>query len=210
MRKLTAKKAAKSLSDAQLSVDAVFRRLHEANLTVLGRFNPAIIEPGWIVREKVATEEAFVMLVPVGDGPTVYASEDDWGWMISPDRLVVFGPSDKAVGFVERLLTLLPHTPITAAGVNFQRRAQSVGDFKPYAKTLKGLMRGTNVVEAVEARTFRMVGETIVRVQRTVRATDSQLDYNFHLETTDWKQVVTHCKRIHEFKAIVDEQEKDG
>jgi hypothetical protein len=89
------------------------------NVTVVGAFNPAIFQPGW-VRDHVpglAGPLEFLVSGPAFAAPLLRAG--DVYLLITSERLVVYGPPTRAGRIAGALVATLPHTPLRASGVNF-------------------------------------------------------------------------------------------
>jgi hypothetical protein len=99
------------------------RQLNE-NAVVVGRFNPFIINPEWLVRQKIcAAGEVRLQLdlKPAEQQGTVKFIIDGFEWDVTPTRLRIESgrtgrnPSELAV----KVLVELRHTPLTGIGHNF-------------------------------------------------------------------------------------------
>lgn len=102
----------------------------QTTLVLAGAWNPAILNPSWIGRHvlKLPQGNAFQveMLMPVQGqaGPTRLSFE---GISVTPaQEAIIFhiNPEDDAMvaktfDVAKRILELLPHTPVSAMGVNF-------------------------------------------------------------------------------------------
>jgi hypothetical protein len=90
------------------------------NCVVVGRFNPAILSPAWIVANQVLPEGRAEGSSLVGTNVIKYTL-NGLTWQPSLTKLEVTAdhPDANPGEFVARVLTLLPHTPITAVGSNF-------------------------------------------------------------------------------------------
>lgn len=104
-------------------------RIHGVDTVVVGHFNPWIIQPEWLLRQGVIAEgeEAAITLhafsSPVGE---MLFKVGTVTWKVSPERLIVHCDeySDTATPVIE-VLRLLPHTPMNAAGNNFNYVGQA-------------------------------------------------------------------------------------
>lgn len=95
----------------------------EISIVLVGNFNPAIFHPEWFLRQnllaEVETENAAVKFV---SGNVTDVSFLDFGLQVVMNRLVVktsdATKTPKICDLVYGLLVKLPHTPITAIGLN--------------------------------------------------------------------------------------------
>jgi hypothetical protein len=92
----------------------------------VGSWNPAILQPGWIVKQSILPEgEAKVELAtPMGISAQPVLTRftlGDFVWIPRPSRLEVLPNSETADpgAFVAAILRKLEHTPVQAAGNNF-------------------------------------------------------------------------------------------
>jgi hypothetical protein len=92
--------------------------LPRQNVTVVGAFNPAILQPGWVKRFVPAVEDEIHGLLPVQGGPTIFQAGPLY-WIATDERLVVHGPIVQAARVASTIVRTLAHTPLRAAGINF-------------------------------------------------------------------------------------------
>jgi len=100
------------------------RDMEQWSLVIAGRWNTAILSPGWLAKEVFQQAEIGIMFPVLGFGPIVYQAEDI-KIIVSNDSLV-FAPqkdTDEILRRIEsaakHILDTLHHTPIMAFGQNF-------------------------------------------------------------------------------------------
>ena len=87
---------------------------------IVGRFNPAILSPQWIAENVFeASEEIQVEVATTLDSSSVVYRLLDISWAVAADHLRVSGSPERIGELSAKVLELLPHTPVNAAGVNF-------------------------------------------------------------------------------------------
>ncbi len=161
-------------------------------LVLAGAWNPAIFQPGWIARHvfgiPVGDELEFTVVQMAGDEQqrqALYAQ--DVGISVSLRRLEVFATDASKSAFhavegvVVKIFDLLPHTPISAYGVNF-----SLIEEHPSP----GMLKKIRSYDALEG-CFDVTQETIVtrinfepavqlNLQRNTDGSVVTFDFNFH------------------------------
>jgi hypothetical protein len=193
--------------------ESITRELPRQNVTVVGAFNPAILQPGWIKRFVPAVTEEISTLIPLEGGPTLFQAGPLY-WVVTNERAVVHGPISLAGAVVASIVRMLPHTPLRAAGVNFQFQGradrQRCGPWRVSSEPAgaQSLMAGT-------PGEFSM--SQVVRREDDVRVTlkllwvseepDVLLDLNYHREGRTplgeerAKEIEAHVERAAEFEA---------
>jgi len=95
--------------------------LKDANVTVIGNFNPAILRPDFLVRECKLVDMGHPTEQSPPEIPTLSLIKyrDIW-WTVELNRMIVrdVGLSGRAPYLVSKYLEALPHTPLFAAGIN--------------------------------------------------------------------------------------------
>ncbi|MEW6284287.1 MAG: hypothetical protein AB1758_37075 [Candidatus Eremiobacterota bacterium] len=175
------------------------------NITVIGRFNAHIVEPNWCAGVRIIPPGDFNVFMPVGGVSPVYQLHTGLGWIVQADRLMVFGNKAEAPQFLADLLNSLPHTPVTAAGVNFQRKMQAA--FRPtdHACSLSQIC-SEEPVESSESRTYLIEDSVKLTLKVTWTRTARTTDANFHVDG-DREVIARHAGRIEEFERILKDME---
>jgi hypothetical protein len=104
--------------------------LRMPTVVLAGAWNPAIFQPGWIARHVFgvpAGAEIKVTAVQmlIGQQQKLVTYIRDVGFAVSSNRLEIFAVEGSESAFkaaeetTARIVELLPHTPISAYGINF-------------------------------------------------------------------------------------------
>jgi hypothetical protein len=93
------------------------------SVVVLGAWNPTIINPTWLLNNKVVEEEPKQVEVEVAYAPHEGGVRFELGgatWLADYGRLQIVAKDWKDCGaFADRVLALLQHTPTRAIATNF-------------------------------------------------------------------------------------------
>jgi len=169
-------------------------KLIDSNIVLLGGFNPIIIQPAWLSRHGVVkeTSDEFtteILIAPAASQQLMRFHLDDLRWEVTPDRVLV--GSDQArspAAWLNRLLDLLPHTPLRAVGINFKLRSER-SDWPIDVPALPNQAAAESLIgEGVtSAAVTRGRLENGTQVSLTLNATEAQmeLDANFHRGVAD-------------------------
>lgn len=161
--------------------------LKTSDIVVIGAFNPAIISPGWLIEQGIATAPAEPTSIDLELGlrNDIVFTLDECRWRVSPDRLVV-EPLSAAnpVAKIKAVVEKLPHTPVRAVGLNFHFHCPvtawkggqpTLGTFAPDSLTLGGKVQH-------RVWTTGVAFDDGSQLNLTVRTTEAQTlaDFNFH------------------------------
>jgi hypothetical protein len=172
--------------------------LRRPTVVLAGTWNPAIFKPGWIARhvfDMPAGVEFMMNAVQlVADGEqklVIYIN--DVGFSVSTNRLEMFPTSaaesafDAAESATAKIVELLPHTPISAYGINFRLLEEA-----PSADLLKMIRsydaleeRGLDVVKETLTSAINLEPKVQLMVQRQKEGTSLIFDFNFHRSGVD-------------------------
>lgn len=95
------------------------------SIVVVGHWNQAIFNPGWIIGRLTEAQEVQLQVAVDNPGLPIRLAFDGLVLQVQPQRLVVNVERcdgelfERAAAVIRKALTELPHTPITAVGVNF-------------------------------------------------------------------------------------------
>jgi len=166
--------------------------LKSNNVIVLGAWNPAIVQPGWLAERKVIESgkaEDF-SANPLTKG--FFFKVEKVNWVIDEQRLQIWADGNTDTGvFAARVLNLLSHTPVQAIGTNFIFQT-AVGDWP--ATKLPGL--GDWTLETIPAElqfeqftwsgTRKMGADTACQINVTQGAENAlSLHVNLHRNVVD-------------------------
>lgn len=186
------------------------------NIVLIGSWNPAIFSPEW-TKQNLADdlEREVVLAIPIQ-------------MMAMPPRLTVDNiniyPSTQALGIdcadyddialdvcsrkLERLATLLPHTPVTAVGVNF-RFVDSLGDNLALARLFT--FDDAGKIDSVEytlattliKRAYILPDSTILNFSIEAQSDQLRIEFNFHTDIKSLSEVpqLTKLARIKKYRA---------
>jgi hypothetical protein len=192
--------------------DDVSLELPRQNVTVVGAFNPAILQPTWIRRWVPEAEQEIETLTPVGGGPPLYRAGDLY-WVVTTDRLVVHGAPGRIGRFAASVLRTLAHTPLRAAGFNFSFNGRADRErCGPWSVSaggdVRGLLRGSPADFSFSQ---------VIRREDGVRLTakllwpssepDVVLDLNYHRDAESpqgekrAEELSSHVERAAEFES---------
>ena len=193
----------KSKTGIMLSPAEVDSSLKEFNITVVGSFNAAIIEPGWVTTNKIVEVGEFAILMPPG-GQAPFFLAGELGWRVLNDRLVVFGSRDLAPLFVQKVLGILEHTPVSAAGINFQKKEEKTESGSTHSASLNGLLPDLEPIEFSEGRTYQLDDGVKLTVKATWTPDLQCVTANFHKDSRSIDNICEHVARVGEFGATFD------
>jgi hypothetical protein len=192
--------------------DDVSLELPRQNVTVVGSFNPAILQPHWIQRWVPEIKEEIATLMPLGGGAPIYQAGQLY-WVVTPERLVVHGPPARTGRIAATILGVLVHTPLRAAGVNFSFQGQASREqCGPWR-----LVVGNDLGEVLRGEPADFSISQVVRREDGVRLTvklawpaqepDAILDLNYHREAESHpagkraEELANHVERATEFES---------
>lgn len=179
-------------------------RFTEANIVLLGGFNPHIIEPGWLRREHVVedTQDAIQAAMVVGgdDSGRMHFSLGGYQWQVSGERLLV-AVKNGAISYLspvtacQRLLEKLPHTPIRALGYNFTFRCEREKWPHP-APSVPGIERFADELGTLESSSTTLLlkrkDEVRIRLTLNVGQDSVSLSANVHRNVEGLRMAITH------------------
>jgi len=158
------------------------------NVVIVGAWNPGIFTPAWLganlfSNPEIQIEFALTPGVPTritGDGVIVVAAADRV--TLAPKETTVEALG-KAERLAQKLLELLPHTPIRAVGVNFgylesEPGAELLERFEdPDTNALSDL--GATLAERAVVRTVELSG-AVINFTVSRKATELRFAFNYH------------------------------
>lgn len=185
------------------------------SIALVGLFNPDILAPFWVLKfifpEEALGDSGTQMGVGRGAPGIVHRAGVVY-WRPTRNRLTVNGPPAKTGYFVSKVLELLPHAPVIAAGVNFVRFGEvDVGSgpfrFDPTSDSATKLLSGRH---KSTSHAVTVVHDDGVALTVKVAIGDSDhgramVDFNYHLDAhgdddlDKAEQLRAHVERAEEF-----------
>jgi hypothetical protein len=102
------------------SLSTVNLGLQSNTVVVLGAWNPAIVQPQWLLERKVVVAGSAENIAANPQTKGLFFQMDGVNWLIDEQRLQIWAPDKRDTGvYAARVLDLLPYTPIQAVGTNF-------------------------------------------------------------------------------------------
>ncbi len=182
------------------------------NVTIVGAFNPAILEPTWVKRWVHEVREEIEVFSPLGGGPALHKAGTLY-WIATPERLVVYGPIGRAGLVASQILNTLSHTPLRAAGVNFtypgrsDRRHCGPWRISDGSESVQQLTRGSAAEFSFSQVALRDDGVKLtVKVLWPTAEADALLEINYHRDGREptgdarAKELAQHLERAAEFE----------
>lgn len=178
-------------------------------VVIVGHWNQAILnEPAWIARHLLKLQEGDeleVRTVVFGDGPSAGKKVwfyENFGLSCNNNRIEIFrtstGSNDAIYTILKTICELLPHTPVSAVGVNFHFIDD--GDITASAGLLEteetldtyGNIRSSDRTDTFEIdRNTRLAIpespeiQSILKLNRVTDFGSFQIDFNFHQDIPD-------------------------
>ncbi len=166
------------------------------SIVIVGGWNPAILQPSWLMRHvfdvpEGETEEVQMAFSPVPGAPPRFTVHE-LTFVASDDRLMlqINEPSDDNLNLMEskglRIVEKLPHTPIRAIGQNFLFQIEN-----PSAATLDVFDVRDNLYDRVEYQELASTSivsslaldDSVLNLTRTFLDGVVRVKLNFHVET---------------------------
>jgi len=182
-----------------------------SNVTILGAFNASILRPEWLSRHVFGEIGEYQIFITGTIPAVVIQRRADVLWWVQQDRLVVASDEiTRATEFVTKLLRILSHTPVLAAGVNFQQGAalshpgqwySRLADLKNAVGALKSESKA-----AITLRSARNDRTSLTCVVQEVELPLVTFDFNFSLDARAQQEgerieeLISHISRAAEFE----------
>lgn len=162
--------------------------LETAQTLALGPFNPYIITPEWLVKHKVCEDaEVEIRFIPLSLSQGQAFSFRDVQWQIDFRLLMVASRKENCGILVNKVIGLLPHTPVRAVGNNFHYACskESWGN-RPLPMIGGSRLGGLGDCEKIEqTRWACVIRRNELRIEVTVAEEESGMAvlFNFHRDT---------------------------
>lgn len=182
----------------------------ETSLVIAGAWNAAILTPAWVqqhgLNRPIGEPGRVQVFLPAMQGATFEFprySLDEFTYVVRPDTLIV-APNgatpdrfEVAETAIARILRVLPHTPISGIGHNFEFRdvAPTPGDVAVFTASRQDLVdqmpAGWEPAGIVIASTFKNLAETVqVNIQRQWDGGSLSVKFNFHHIVPNMEQAI--------------------
>jgi hypothetical protein len=170
--------------------------LRRPTLVLLGTWNPAVFQPGWMARhlfghppgEQVRMDQFLV----AGDQPKIVNYIDGLGIFVSTQRLEVYlnGFGEKEIAKLEqtavKLYETLPHTPFGNFGVNFHFVVEAPDPALFDLLTVNdSLNKSYKITEETFVAAMPLEKDVVLNLSRTVTEKILLFDFNFHHKLQD-------------------------
>ncbi len=166
------------------------------SIVVLGAWNPSIFSPEWVVSNLADADQSDVQIAFPIDDPTAPRRITFEGVIFFPGRRqIILSPAEPSIDGMKKcssvlvkILTLLTHTPVSSAGVNF-----SFSEENPTEQIQNALFPSDNSsilndYTIQETKIHRILKRDtdnhLFNFTLTQNATDCILSFNFHYETS--------------------------
>jgi hypothetical protein len=168
--------------------------LETAQTLALGPFNPHIITPEWLVKNKVCEDaEVEIRFIPLSQGLAFSFKEVQW--QIDSRLLMVASRKANCGELVAKVVGLLPHTPVRAVGNNFHYACGKEDWGKSPLPMLGGNRSGAlaDLGRVEQTRWACVIRRDDVRIEVTVAEDEPGMAilFNFHRETKNAEEA---CK----------------
>ncbi len=162
------------------------RNLDNWSLVVVGHWNTAILSPDWLAKEVFRQEEVRIMYPVLGGGRPIFEAANIR--VIASRERLEFRPTKDDPELLNRIetgarnvLNILPHTPVSAFGENFQYLVEDVPkelrEVLSLADTDKIGKHGA-VSEVSLSRSIKLQGR---HLNLTITESDKwRMDLNYH------------------------------
>jgi len=176
---------------------------------VLGAWNPAIVNPQWLLRQEIV--KTIPTDVEFGFQPLRRAIRfplADMTWEVNDSRLAVICKSMKNCGtYAAKVLADLSHTPVQAIGTNFVFK----GETRDWPKSIvqAGKLR---VAEPYSATRISQVSweevadldeDTALKLTTTTDMTNVVVSFNFHRNCDDAAKARKFARRWRKDREVV-------
>lgn len=163
------------------------------NIIALGAWNPAIFSPVW-VKEHLANDQAaeVVMAFPLSANDNPPRITVDGIYIYPSPRVLMFDcvtydvPSiDSCAGKIGRIAELLPHTPVSALGINFRfwgsvDDSAVLGELFTFADAARINADSYKASSASIKRSFGIDESTTLNLNIEASSSDLKIEFNFH------------------------------
>lgn len=168
----------------------------KSNVVLVGKWNPFVFSPEWVRQHLAHPDQAVSLAFPIGDpqapiritfGSTVLFPSNgrlEITTTAGPTPTGVDGLGDLA----RTILTLLPHTPIAAVGINFwldeTDSPESIFQSFVFSDAPRMSAERYALRETTISRSYALADDWVLNLQVGYTPTVAKVDFNFHLNVT--------------------------
>lgn len=164
------------------------------NIVSVGAWNPAIFSPEWAKQHLALDQEREVVLaIPMQLALPPRLTVDDVNIYPGPNSLVLDCVSysdagaDACVTKFHRLANLLPHTPVTATGINFRfwgemAESAALADLFAFSDAAHVDAGTYELLEASIKRSYSIEDGTKLNLKITSLPEQVRIEFNFHAD----------------------------
>lgn len=177
--------------------------LESATTLVLGHFNPHIITPPWLVKNKLCQDgEVTLRIMPMPQTQGGAFQFKDVQWQIDFQSLLIASSKENCGALAAKVLSKLPHTPVRAVGNNFHY-AGTMDEWRESPVPMLGTAGWDDLASVGKVDQLRWVGvffQDKVRMEVTLAQSETgfAVMFNFHRDTKQAKEAQTAAGRFEE------------
>ncbi len=174
--------------------------IFEANVVVLGAWNPRIITPEWLMKQNIVPAEpnkGFGIGIGGGGRFEFRFGLAGFSWLVDHDRLVLSGDKGESpTAYVRQVMQRLSHTPVHALGFNFKYRQETNQGWHPIL-TANGLIETFQATQSVlkvgwdcSLESASEFGKVNVNVKALQQGGSFEVYFNFHRPVGDAERAI--------------------
>ncbi len=184
------------------------------SIVLRAALNRALLSPAWLAKVGIIPKGQSIELgLPALYGERYLFRTTTLVWSVGDNELAVYGDPTEASRFVRSILDLLPHTPVTAAGVNTRLTIDDPARsrLKRECDTLVGFPT-QDLARLMNGQAQRMSFSVVIGLSAGVLATVTvattvgetmEATFNFHFASDDARKLAEHVNRAGEFCGLV-------
>lgn len=188
------------------------------DVVLVGRWNPFIFSPEWVKQYLRSTETPVIVAFPIGDpSAPVRITFDDIAFFPGQSRLEIRPESrsihkaDAAMKVAIKILELLPHTPISAVGVNFRLEDSIAPDqvyscFSFYDNQRISADKYT-IRETTLTRQYRLSDGSLLNLQIVYSPERVIMEFNFHSDVDNARNASERLMRCPPSRRLIEVKE---
>lgn len=156
-------------------------------LVIIGAWNRAIFSQDWVMKNLLSDAKNVKIEYPINGIGSLRFSTEDISFFIFGERLIFKALNSKEqtyrtiISIVRQLLRLLSHTPISALGINFVYKKDSLNIFNSFEDTKKLVdFIGREINSQELTRSFSL--DDVLTLNLKMQSNDKQslIDFNYN------------------------------